>query len=99
MPRRAVRAPAARAEVSRSRPRGRWYCGSVAEDEEADSRLADASRRADELQALLDALPLATGVRDREGNYLYINAAGSAGYGARPEALIGGNERALLPPG
>jgi PAS domain S-box-containing protein len=71
----------------------------VSEDEEADDRLADALRRADELRALLDALPLATGVRDREGNYLYINRAGSAGYGARPEELIGENERELLPPG
>ena len=55
--------------------------------------------QADELRALLDALPLATAVKDREGRFLYVNAAASAGYGRRPEAMIGVTERELLPPG
>ncbi|MEY4513262.1 MAG: hypothetical protein RLZZ450_5384 [Pseudomonadota bacterium] len=68
------------------------------DDEQADRRLAEARRQAEELRAVLDALPLATGVKDRDGNFLYVNAAASAGYGSSPRAMIGANERQLLPP-
>lgn len=59
----------------------------------------DVQQEAAELRALLDALPLATAVKDREGRFLYINAAASAGYGQTPSAMIGATDRELLPAG
>jgi two-component system, cell cycle sensor histidine kinase and response regulator CckA len=67
----------------------------VVDHDQPERGLADA----DELRALLDALPLATAVKDRDGRFLYINAAASAGYGIRAQDMIGGSESALLPPG
>jgi two-component system, cell cycle sensor histidine kinase and response regulator CckA len=52
-----------------------------------------------ELRACLDALPLATVVKDRQGRFLYVNAAAAAGYGKSCASMIGGTERDLLPPG
>jgi two-component system, cell cycle sensor histidine kinase and response regulator CckA len=52
-----------------------------------------------ELRACLDALPLATVVKDRHGRFLYVNAAAAAGYGKSCASMIGGTERDLLPPG
>jgi two-component system, cell cycle sensor histidine kinase and response regulator CckA len=69
------------------------------EDDALEPKLAHARREASDLRALLDALPLATGVKDRDGRWLYINAAGSAGYGLAPSAMIGESEREVLPSG
>ncbi|HTU58783.1 MAG TPA: PAS domain-containing protein, partial [Polyangiales bacterium] len=69
------------------------------EDSEPEHERADATRQADDLRALLDALPLATGVKDREGRWLYLNAAAAAGYGRAPADIIGRNEREVMPPG
>ena len=48
---------------------------------------------------LLDRLPIATAVKNRDGRVLYANAAASAGYGLTPEAMIGRCEHELLPRG
>ncbi|MET0286809.1 MAG: ATP-binding protein [Polyangiales bacterium] len=56
-------------------------------------------QRCEELRSLLDALPLATGVKDRDGRFLYVNAAAAAGYGRTVEDMRGSNERAMLPAG
>jgi PAS domain S-box-containing protein len=71
----------------------------ASEHDEPAREHADAMRRADDLRALLDALPLATAVKDREGRLLYVNAAAAAGYGRSPAELIGRHERELMPPG
>ncbi|HEX6242402.1 MAG TPA: PAS domain-containing protein, partial [Polyangiales bacterium] len=70
----------------------------AAEDEEPAPALA-AEQDAQDLRALLDTLPVATGVKDREGRWLYINAAATAGYGRSPTHMIGKLDRDVLPPG
>lgn len=78
----------------------RWYSILVgSEQQEAERELAAAQRQAEELRALLDALPLATAVRDREGRFLYVNAAAAAGYGVAHQMMVGRTDRELLPPG
>jgi two-component system, cell cycle sensor histidine kinase and response regulator CckA len=64
-----------------------------------ERELVHAREQLSELLAWLDALPLATAVKDRQGRILYINAAGAAGYGRSCVEMIGGYERDLLPPG
>jgi PAS domain S-box-containing protein len=71
----------------------------AADDDEPEQTLAEAQRDAADLRSLLDALPLATGVKDRDGRLLYVNAAGAAGYGVPPHEMIGMLERDVLPPG
>jgi PAS domain S-box-containing protein len=65
----------------------------------ADDESSKVREQLTELQACLDVLPLATVVKDRQGRFLYVNAAAAAGYGRSCAAMIGGNERDLLPPG
>jgi PAS domain S-box-containing protein len=50
-------------------------------------------------RAVLDALPLATVIKNRQGRFLYVNAAAAAGYGVPCERMIGEHERDVLPPG
>jgi two-component system cell cycle sensor histidine kinase/response regulator CckA len=69
-------------------------------EERRDERLED--RRDEQLReqrALLDGLPFATAVRDRDGRFLYANAAAAAGYGVTHQAMIGKTEQELLPAG
>ncbi|HKP62566.1 MAG TPA: ATP-binding protein [Polyangiales bacterium] len=72
---------------------------SRADGDEADEELERLRAEAAEKRALLDALPFATGVKDREGRWLYINAAAAAGYGSSPERMIGNREQDVLPAG
>ncbi|WP_199100024.1 GGDEF domain-containing protein [Dyella sp. ASV21] len=49
------------------------------------------------LQQLLDAIPAALGVFDRDGVYLAANTAYAAIHGLTPQALVGGNVSDYLP--
>ncbi|MFT3922074.1 MAG: ATP-binding protein [Myxococcales bacterium] len=69
------------------------------EDREREHGLEHLRERAADLRGLLDALPLATAVKDAEGLILYINAAAAAGYGLSPAEMIGRADHELLPPG
>jgi two-component system, cell cycle sensor histidine kinase and response regulator CckA len=52
-----------------------------------------------ELRALIDVLPLATGIKNREGRWLYVNKPLAAGYGLPCDKLIGQLEQDVLPQG
>ena len=61
--------------------------------------LAQLERTHGELRAALDAIPLATLIRDRDGRVLYSNDPGGAGYGLSGAELIGRLEQDILPEG
>jgi two-component system, cell cycle sensor histidine kinase and response regulator CckA len=52
-----------------------------------------------ELRTVLDVLPVATGIKNREGRWLYVNAPAAAGYGLSCEKLVGQLEQDVLPKG
>jgi PAS domain S-box-containing protein len=69
------------------------------DDENAVNELDRARSERAELRAVLDVLPLATAIKNREGRILYANKPAAAGYGLTCEKLIGQLEHDVLPKG
>jgi PAS domain S-box-containing protein len=69
------------------------------DDENAGAELDRTRSELAELRAILDLLPFATLIKNREGRILYANRPAAAGYGLSCERLIGQLEHDVLPAG
>ena len=69
------------------------------DDENAVSELDRLRSELAELRTIIDVLPVATAIKNKEGRFLYANKPAAAGYGLPPEKLIGQLEQDVLPPG
>lgn len=52
-----------------------------------------------ELRTIIDVLPVATAIKNREGRFVYANKPAAAGYGLTCEKLVGQLEQDVLPRG
>jgi len=71
----------------------------VSRDENAENELDRLRSELAELHTIIDVLPVATAIKDRDGRFLYANKPAAAGYGLRPDKLVGQLERDVLPHG
>jgi two-component system cell cycle sensor histidine kinase/response regulator CckA len=62
-------------------------------------RIAELLRDNDELRSILDWLPLAVLVKDRNGRFLYVNHAAAPAYGATAATLTGRIDAEFMPEG
>ncbi len=97
------------ADIAAGQPVARVPASSVAEVEAVSHMVtaAEAALQAEVeaqqaerelLQSVLDCTPDGVFVRDREGHFVMVNAAGAAILQRRVEDVVGGTEAALLPP-
>ena len=63
-----------------------------------EQEVAERTRAEGLLRAVVDGTSDTVFVKDREGRYRLINAAGARFLGTAPETLIGHDDRAFLPP-